>query len=41
MCIEEQSSHGCAWRNRVVMDVHEEQSSHGCALRNRVVMDVH
>ena len=28
---EEQSSHGCALRNRVVMGVHEEQSSHGCA----------
>ena len=34
VCIEEQSSHGCALGNW-------EQSSHGCALGNRVVMDVH
>ena len=51
MCMEDWSSHGCACRLGVVMDVHgglewswmymEAWSSHGCTWRLGVVMDVH
>ena len=51
MCMEVWSSHGCAWRLGVVMDVPggleqswmymEAWSSHGCAWRLGVVMVVH
>ena len=51
MCMEAWSSHECAWKLEVVMDVHggleqswmcmEAWSSQGCAWKLGVVMDVH
>ena len=41
MYMEAWSSHGCAWRLGVVMDVHGGLECHEWAWRLGVVMDVH